>query len=134
MAHPWLPGFLSDLDATPLDDGVHWRLNMGFTYETLMIPAAYGAAVFTVPAGFITDFASIPRWLWSVVGAPTGWYTKPSCLHDYCFDTFGIATFAQANALFLESMRLCGHHNALQRWALFRGVSLFGRSSYKGGL
>ena len=134
LANAWQASFLSPLVATPLDDGKHWRLDEGFVYETLAIPSSYGATILTLPAGFITDFASVPRPLWSLVGAPTGWYSKAAALHDYCFDTPGIATFAQANNVFLEAMTLAGKHSAWQRWALYHGVSLFGRSSYTGGL
>ena len=38
----------------------------------------------TVPVGFITDFASTPRIIWSII-PPTGRYTKAAALHDYLY-------------------------------------------------
>jgi hypothetical protein len=37
-----------------------------------------------VPAGFVTDFASIPRAFWSV-SRPDGLYTYPAIVHDYLY-------------------------------------------------
>lgn len=38
----------------------------------------------TVPKGFVTDFASIPRIFWSVL-RPDGDYTYPAIIHDYLY-------------------------------------------------
>lgn len=40
----------------------------------------------TVPAGFVTDLASIPRVFWSVF-PPDGRYTFPAIVHDYLYWT-----------------------------------------------
>ena len=40
----------------------------------------------TVPAGFVTDFASIPRMFWSVL-RPDGKYTYPAIVHDFLYWT-----------------------------------------------
>ena len=37
-----------------------------------------------VPAGFVTDFASIPRVFWSLL-PPDGAYTYPAIIHDYLY-------------------------------------------------
>lgn len=38
----------------------------------------------TVPAGFVTDFASIPRIFWSLL-PPDGKYVYPAIIHDYMY-------------------------------------------------
>jgi hypothetical protein len=39
---------------------------------------------YVIPAGFITDFASIPRWAISLFGRPTrAQFQRASLLHDY---------------------------------------------------
>jgi hypothetical protein len=38
----------------------------------------------TVPVGFVTDFASIPRIFWTLL-PPDGLYTYPAILHDYLY-------------------------------------------------
>ncbi|MFO1219650.1 MAG: DUF1353 domain-containing protein [Burkholderiaceae bacterium] len=40
----------------------------------------------TVPAGFVTDLASIPRVFWSIL-PPDGRYTFPAIVHDYLYWT-----------------------------------------------
>jgi hypothetical protein len=40
----------------------------------------------TVPIGFVTDFASIPRVFWSLL-RPDGLYTYPAIVHDYLYWT-----------------------------------------------
>jgi Protein of unknown function (DUF1353) len=40
----------------------------------------------TVPVGFVTDFASIPRAFWSIL-RPDGLYTYPAIVHDYLYWT-----------------------------------------------
>jgi hypothetical protein len=39
-----------------------------------------------IPAGYITDFASIPPILWSLF-PPIGKYNRASLVHDYLYDT-----------------------------------------------
>lgn len=60
-----------------------------------------------VPAGFITDFASVPRILWSII-PPTGRYTKAAVLHDYLYVTKGDHNFSRkyCDKLFLEAMKV----------------------------
>lgn len=118
------PSFTTPLDLEYLD-GRTYRLLTAFQYD------ASGFTV-TVPAGFITDFASIPRPLW-VLFPPTGRYGKAAVVHDYLYRTPGLVSKAIADATFLEAMGVLGVP-WLTRHLLYRSVSLFGGSSYKGGL
>jgi hypothetical protein len=81
----------------------------------------------TVPKGFVTDFASIPRVFWSVL-RPDGDYTYPAIIHDYLYwrqDTtrevadnilkFGMEDFS------LDKMTVA---------AIFNGVRAGGASSW----
>jgi hypothetical protein len=124
----WKPGFLTPLDVTPLDDGKNWRVNVGFSYES-----AIARAILTVPAGFVTDFASTPRFLWPILW-PTGPWGKPSVLHDDLYRTFHLATKAEADRVFLEAMRHLPAVGKFRANLMYEGVHVFGRRSYKGGL
>lgn len=42
----------------------------------------------TVPAGFVTDLASIPRWAWIIL-PPDGPWVKAAIIHDYLYATAG---------------------------------------------
>jgi hypothetical protein len=75
----------------------------------------------TVPIGFVTDFASIPRVFWSLL-RPDGKYTYPAIVHDYLYWTqtrpreaadeilkFGMEDFAvEASAAIYEAVHFFG--------------------------
>ena len=58
-------------------DGRMWELVRSFEY------IRDNGEVITVPAGFMFDFASIPRIFWSVIGSPTGPYGPAAVIHDF---------------------------------------------------
>jgi hypothetical protein len=78
---------------------------------------------FVVPAGFRTDFASVPRvvtWLIPRFGA----YTLAAILHDWlCTEGLrsGVVTSRQADGLFRRVMRESGVP-VLRRWLMWAGV------------
>jgi len=78
---------------------------------------------FVVPAGFRTDFASVPRpvtWLVPRFGA----YTLAAILHDWlCTDGIrsGVVTSRQADGIFRRVMRESGVP-VLRRWMMWAGV------------
>ncbi len=77
----------------------------------------------TVPAGFQTDFASVPRPFWGLF-PPDGVYTKAAVIHDYLYDT-RITSRLVADAIFLEAMGVLGVGHA-QRLMIFAAVRCFG--------
>src|SRR4029078_9803104 len=83
-------------------DGHEWRLVQGFRYDTDLLAAG---AVY-VPAGFETDFASMPRPLWSIL-PPTGLYGKGTVLHDYLYRKSGVPR-ELADRILLEAMEVLG--------------------------
>lgn len=84
----------------------------------------------TVPAGTRTDFATIPRVLWSIVGHPAGRYKQAAVLHDYLYRT-GSLTRARCDELFREGMAVLGVP-AYQRWLMWAGVRIGGALAYAG--
>ncbi len=118
------------LDVRALDNGRDWLVLEDFYYDTDIPIKGYRV---DVPKGFVTDFASIPRVLWSVVGAPAeGKYRKAAVIHDYLYRTPGKATRAQADAVLNEAMIVCGV-GRWTRWTIYAGVRVGGSGSYKGG-
>lgn len=84
-----------------------------------------------VPAGFITDFASIPRFLWSVL-PPYGRYAAASVIHDWLYKTGGLHgtyTRKRCDAIFLEAMKVL-QVSTLTRNVIYRAVRTFGNSSW----
>ncbi len=86
------------------------------------------AQVITVPAGTITDLASVPRILWSVF-PPHGRWAKAAIVHDYLYDN-AIGTKAWADAVFNEAMGVLGVP-LWRRKLMFWAVRCFGRGNYK---
>ena len=80
-------------------------------------------ARFVVPAGFRTDFASVPRvvtWLVPRFGA----YTLAAILHDWLVTEglrTGVVTSRQADGIFRRVMRESGVP-VLRRWLMWAGV------------
>ena len=125
----WVSAFLLPLTVTPLDDGRTWLVDPPpFLYESALLQR-----IFVVPVGQPTDFASIPRMFWTLVGAPTGRYSRAAALHDYLYRTRGIVTRREADDVLREAMGVC-RVPRLTRWLVYWGVRLGGASSYQGGL
>lgn len=155
------PRFEDALDVTPLDDGRNWQVTAPFYYDTDVVltpmrPAPDNPYVrlvldpsshpvthdeycqashwrITIPADFITDFASVPRFFWRFL-PPTGRYTRAAVVHDFLYRTPGLCTRAQADAVLYEAMKFPCHVGFFTRWTIYAGVRAGGSVSYKGGL
>ncbi len=80
-------------------------------------------ADFTVPVGFATDLASIPRWARSLV-PQIGPQNRPSVGHDYvCAGLVPGLTRFEGDLMFLDGMRRDGT-SWLRRWMMYGGVGL----------
>lgn len=105
-----------------------WRLTEAFEYHVGQYPSE---DVIRVPAGFVTDLASIPRLLWPLL-PPQGRYAKAAILHDWLY-TQGRAgdeaARARADAIFLEAMRVL-ECPRWQRGVIYAAVRLFGSARY----
>jgi hypothetical protein len=78
----------------------------------------------TLPKGFTTDGASIPRLLWWF-GRPFDKKTRlPSFVHDYLYNETTIPRLI-ADLIFLDMMKDNGV-GFFKRWAYFKVVILFG--------
>jgi hypothetical protein len=114
---------------TPADlrvlDGKRWELLTAFVYHVGQYPSAH---VITVPAGFVTDLASVPRFLW-VVFPPHGRYAKAAIVHDWLY-SHGNVSRKQADLIFLEGMLVLGVPHWKAR-VLYFAVRLFGGAHFK---
>ena len=71
--------FKNFVKVSPFADGNNWFLVEDLDYEVRDT-----GKIVTVPAGFVTDFASIPRPFWSIL--PTwGKYGPPAVVHDFLY-------------------------------------------------
>lgn len=95
------------------------------------------AGSFVVPAGFVTDFASVPRILWSVI-APTGAHSRAAVIHDFLYAAKPPVSYnkdgvtvrmplarSQADTAFYEAMLADGVPPS-RAWVMWAAVRLFG--------
>lgn len=85
----------------------------------------------TVPAGFISDGATVPRWLWWFLPAWGDQATPAAIIHDFLCDaldrgtpTAGATTRAECDRLFREALLDLGLA-AWRAWLCWAGVRLF---------
>lgn len=92
--------------------------------------------VLEVPAGFRTDFASVPRWL-PIAYAVTGGTAQPAAVvHDRLYQAHGVDELAiardVADGIFAEAMAVLGEP-AWRAWAMYQAVRLFGEHAWGSG-
>lgn len=114
--------FLSALDVRWHDDG-HAELLAPFCY----LSAVVGVGRLSVPTGYVTDFASVPRlpFVFWLVGARAH---KASVLHDWGYSS-QLVSQADADAVFYEAARL-GGVALWAAWAMWAGLRLAGGAAY----
>lgn len=89
---------------------------------------------YCVPAGFITDGASVPRAFWRIAPPMTGPHAEAAVLHDFlysldCLD-ISIKTHHDADKVFLDVMEGMGTSLFVRR-TLYSGVYSCGFFSFK---
>ena len=98
-----MSSFTSELWATPLDNGRDWKIVRPYTFH---VGSQHSRQCVKVPKGFITDFASIPRFFWFLPDWAT--YNKAAPPHDLLYKTKQLGgkpiTRKWADNIFLEAM------------------------------
>lgn len=102
-----------------------WEVLQSFAYEVGHLGS--GESI-TVPAGFPSDLASIPRILWSLL-PPDGDYSQAAVLHDWLCVKKGKVerqyNSKEVSKIFLESMAVL-NVSFLTRHTMYYGVLVFG--------
>src|SRR3990167_9527154 len=89
------------VDVRALPDGKSWQLLEEVQYVT-----DWGLVI-TIPATFVTDFASVPRILWRIAPPATGKHRRAALRHDWLYRTPSVnVTRAQADGIFLAIMEM----------------------------
>lgn len=118
------PEFLTSLElreADNQDDG-KWVVCAPLVYASLA-----AARTITVPAGFQTDLASVPR-LPVVYWLTGGTSNKAAVVHDYLYST-GLVPRAVADAVLREASQVTGVPG-WRRWVMWAGVRVGGASHF----
>lgn len=98
-----------------------WRLVEDFGYESK------AGRIITVPAGFVTDFASVPRIFWPILPLSDAVYDKAAVLHDYTVRNRRLLALSlmDCHRLFREVLRFSGT-GRLKTAVMFGAVVCFG--------
>jgi len=88
--------------------------------------------ILTVPEGFESDGASVPRILWSTVSPRVDPVTlRGAVAHDFLYRRHPAGwTRCEADALFREIIQADGA-GSLRAWKAWLGVRLFGRKAWE---
>lgn len=117
--------FLDKLDVRLINDARDlWVLDSLFRYKSTLL----GGAIITVPQGFRTNFASVPRlpfayWLFGGVAK------QAAVVHDYLYST-GAVSRAKADAVLREASKVSGVSWG-KRQSMWLAVRFAGASHYK---
>lgn len=119
--------FKTELDVRLLADNSNdgrgtWQLLTDLVYQSDII-----GTTLTIPAGFITDFASLPRapFVFVVFGDRAH---KAAVVHDWLYTTH-FYTREESDNVFYEAMIASGMHPDIAKM-MFEGVRLFGASHW----
>lgn len=107
--------------ASEFDDG-RWRLVAPLVYYTDVL-----GRELTVPEGFVTDFASVPRIpiVYELCGDTS---SEASAVHDFLYTTHPCVR-SQADAILYEASAITGVP-LWRRFVMWLGVRLFGWSHW----
>lgn len=127
-----MAGFLSPLRIEEIEgDDRRWRLLDACPYH---LRAPDGQEWVDVPAGFVTDFGSIPRAFWWMPGlSPFGKLRRAYAVHDKLYQAPVVRTATTARAIgreeadqtLLEACDVLGA-NWVNRRVIYRGVRMGG--------
>lgn len=106
-----------------LDDN-KWKVITPFQYHLGCYPSEN---IIIVPAGFITDLATIPRLFWTIM-PPNGDYAKAAIIHDFLYSSKPFSR-KRCDDILYEAMGVlnvaCWRKNVIY-WA----VRIFGGNKY----
>lgn len=117
--------FLSELDISPQDDGINWKVKTPFDYDVGEIG---GGDLIEVPVGFLTDLGSVPQILWNII-PPIGKPLRGYVLHDWLYAKQD-RTRAECDAVLLEAMEVAGV-SLIKRTTIYLGVRVGGWMAWK---
>lgn len=118
--------YLTKLNVSILDNGT-WKLDAPLVFKSDLV------GKITVPEGFKTDYASVPRIpiIYAMVGNCSH---RAAVIHDYLYRKGAIPTVSQkvADQIFREAMLVKGVP-WWRRWIMWAGVRIGGWTAYKKG-
>jgi len=116
-----------DYPAVRQINSTEWELLESLEYH---VGFPNSTEIILVPKGQVTDFASVPRWLWWLY-PPFGRWTPGAVTHDYLYSKRGFISETQrysrkrCDEIFLEMMEVM-EVSWMTRHTMYRAVRLAG--------
>lgn len=117
--------FLDPLETIEISDSVFSIADHPFRYKSDLLPE-----VITVPIGFYTDFASVPRSLGPIYAMLGDRAHEPAVVHDWLYYS-AITTRDNSDAILMEAMKVMDLPS-WQRYPIWWGVRLGGWLAWNG--
>jgi hypothetical protein len=100
--------------------------DVGYTYKTCSdLIAQIDGEIITVPKGYVTDLATIPRWYWSIISPARSDLIEAAIIHDYLYGCPGSITRSEADAILYNALILDGSSEYVAK-KMYYSVRLFG--------
>ena len=115
--------FIDDLIVQPKGDGVYWTVHEPVSYQSDVL-----GITITIPNGYVTDGASIPKLFWNIV-SPVGPYFFSAVFHDYGYRWQKFPR-RKVDDAFLEGMWVL-KCKVWQYVVIYLAVRLFGAHAWK---
>ena len=115
------PHFICTCDLIPLKDGVNWRLAKKYGFWS---PAT---GLVSVPAGFVTDLASVPRLFWNIVAPFT--IAEEAVIHDWLYRTQHFSR-ETSDKILLQAM-VAMKRKWILRQVVYLAVRFFGEAAWR---
>jgi hypothetical protein len=107
----------------PFGDNKFW-----VTLEPIQYEVGSTSDQIVIPAGFVTDFASIPQPLWSLGLSPHGQYSRAALIHDFLYWTQPCIR-EQADRLLVIAMKE-SMVSPFDEFLIYQGVNLGGSAPW----
>ena len=120
-----MSAFIDPLEGVWNDEMTLFTLDEEFDYQSNDL------TIYSIPKGFVTDFASTPtslKWLLPSIGL----YGKAAVLHDFLYTSPHRVTKQKADHIFKEAMLVLGVPN-WKAEIMYQAVKLFGQKAYNRG-
>lgn len=91
----------------------------------------HGGILITIPAGFITDFASVPRFLWAILPHDGPW-APAAVVHDFLYSHHSACSRFLADAVFRDGMATL-KVPLWRRWLMWLAVRAWGWRYFEEG-
>jgi hypothetical protein len=114
--------FVSELSLTPHPTSDEWVVNAPFIVKV-------DEREHIVPTGFVTDLASVPKFLPLTKSFLGGQARRSAVVHDHMYVTQAGKEYA--DSVFLAAMKAEGVNTAV-RWLFYAAVHHFGHAIYDG--